>query len=451
MSHQQSIQPAPAASSRFALPLIASLAVVSVACSTEVLNVGENADELLIPSDSRCALDTTLPESVLVTSQAELDQLEGCASIDGDLHVVPFEGADLRPLHALTEVTGALAFAGAPDTVDGAEVNRIEALYDAGWLTSLEGLEALESVGALRIVGLSASSLTPLANLRFITQGDLHIQRCSNLRDLDGLQNLSGVDYLHLMCRDLESMAALRLGRSMNALSLVGPALTDLGALEVEHVANEIIIMDTQLEHLDGLAALRSVSGGFLIQGNSALVDMSGLDGLEVAGTLHLKNNAQLERLPELPALSRLYGLMLYDNPRLSELSELPALFQDFLRPGVRDQLTERDLLAWRPDYIEIVNNPELQQLTMPSGWLSGSHVVVRGNAKLAAVDFSQLRSIDVLSIEDNPLLADVELGALATIDSLTVRDNPQLPETELDPVQSFQRTLSGNATTGSP
>src|SRR5690348_17139765 len=61
--------------------LAAALPALACACSGEVVNVGENTAEL--------AANAACPASgiVDVRSQSELDALEGCAAIDGDLRV----------------------------------------------------------------------------------------------------------------------------------------------------------------------------------------------------------------------------------------------------------------------------------------------------------------------------------------------------------------------------
>ena len=58
--------------------------------------MGQNeAEPSPLPSSSRCLDSTTLEGVVVARNQAEVDSLEGCQVIDGELHIVPFEGADL--------------------------------------------------------------------------------------------------------------------------------------------------------------------------------------------------------------------------------------------------------------------------------------------------------------------------------------------------------------------
>ena len=99
-----------------------------------------------------------------------------------------------------------------------------------------------------------------------------------------------------------------------------------------------------------------------------------------------------------------------------------------------------------RPDFIEVLDNPVLQQFDVPSGWLAGSQVAIRNNAALARLGLGQLQSIDHLEIAGNAALASVELQAVETVDVLRVQDNPALSEAAFDIVQSFDREMSGNA-----
>jgi hypothetical protein len=75
-----------------------------------------------------------------------------------------------------------------------------QAEYDAGWLESLAGLEALESVGGLKITGLSATTLEPLANLGALTDdGLLYIMSNPGLQDLSGLDALVSTGGLNVV------------------------------------------------------------------------------------------------------------------------------------------------------------------------------------------------------------------------------------------------------------
>jgi hypothetical protein len=422
--------------------LAAALPALFCACSGDVVNVGEGMGEDENPLAAVGACAAAPAGDVVASNQAELDALEGCEAIDGNFQIVPFAGADLRPLRALRTVTGWLSFNAPGDVVEAAAVNQFAELNETGWLT-LDGLEALESVGSLYISGLDAPTLAPLSNLRVVTDGGLTLNHCGGLRDLHGLENLRGVDDLVVVCDELESMAALRLSGSISSIYIDSARLTELGSLDVSFVLNDITILRTALENLDAFASLRAVQGGLAILENPALTDLDGLAQLELSGGINIRGNAALERLPAFDALSRLKILIIEDNAVLSELPPFSALNAD-LPAG----FSERDLLTFRPELIEINRNPELRQFDVPVGWESASYVRIGNNAALERVGLGQLTAIDRLEIEANSSLADVELGALATVDSLSVRDNPQLSGATFDAVQTFRRDMAGNAGT---
>src|SRR5262245_7722981 len=100
MQHMKSVSRPLGSLAALVLPALIS------ACSDNVVNVGENGEtaaELTTEPSSSCPTG-----DVVVKNQAELDALEGCTALGGSLTIVPFEGADLRSLHALESVAGLL-------------------------------------------------------------------------------------------------------------------------------------------------------------------------------------------------------------------------------------------------------------------------------------------------------------------------------------------------------
>lgn len=421
-----------------ALPLAPLLAC---ACSGDVVNVGENSAELV--ADAECPP----PGVVDVRSQAELDVLEGCTAIDGDLLVAPFAGADLRPLHALRTVSGRLGFVTPLDDASAAASDHFGELNRTGWL-ALEGLESLESVGSLHLSGLAGPDLAPLANLRDLTDGDLILMECGHLRSLHGLENLRGIESLLVNCDELESVAALRLSGTLETVQLTGALLEDLGSFEVTGVVNDIAIIRTALTNLDAFSELTYAHGALNIAANPVLGNIDALARVDSLGGLVVRENPELERLPSFDALGRLNSLVISDNARLAELPPLPALNADLLLPwggDVDGDWEERTYLGLRPDAIEVENNPMLRRFDVPQGWISGSRVIIRDNASLEHVGLGRLTRVDVLRIADNPLLTNVDLGDLLSVDALEVRDNASLDAVVFDPVATFEREMSGN------
>jgi hypothetical protein len=130
-----------------------ALVALLAACSGDVVNIGDGEPPREPPpSYSRCIESPTLEGTVVVNDQAQLDALDGCETIAGDLYVQPLFYPDLRPLHALREVTGKLGLTQAPPA-DGegqssAESNLVQSIVEGGWLPTLAGLEKLERAGS---------------------------------------------------------------------------------------------------------------------------------------------------------------------------------------------------------------------------------------------------------------------------------------------------------------
>jgi hypothetical protein len=436
------------------LHTVIPLTLLLGACSADVVNMGEGEQPLGVPSDSRCLESATLAGDVTVANQEELNQLEGCEVIDGSLNVLPFIDADLRPLHALRAVSGLLSFS--DPTPEGGwsrpsywcettecvfwagPPSDFETLYESGWLASLEGLESLERAGGLRIRGLSAATLDPLANVRSLSgAGGISLTDCPNLQDLNGLSHVRGILDLEVACENLETLAPLSLAQQMSSLRIEGSRLADMGSFGVRSVSNSFRIANTALQDLDALSSLTSVGNELTVWGNPVLEDLSGLNALSSAGGMTVSANPRLQRFPELTALTALNSLFIEGNLVLDDLSAFAAAHPS-THPGP-NYLSVHPFSAARTDYIEIGGNPELERFVMPFPWGRSQTVRITGNAKLREIDMGALQGIEMLSIIANPLLEQVNLGRLATVDVLEVLNNPQLPTSAFDSVQTFQ------------
>jgi hypothetical protein len=443
-------------------PVVLGLAGLLSACSADVRNMGENVDVETPPPYSRCLESATVLGDVTVHDQDELDQLDGCETIEGALTVLPFARADLRPLHALTSVQGLLSFSeptppsgwpilpsdgcylACPEGFNPPGSSPFQEEYDTGWLESLAGLEALESVGGLKITGLAATSLAPLANLRALTDdGLLHLSYCPNLVDLNGLGNLTGIGDLYVTCDHLETLAPLSVSQQMNFVRISGPKLVDLGTLAVRRVSGFVEITGTALGHLDSLSNLISVGGWIYIMRNPALQDMSGLDALVSAGGLDVANNAQLVRFPAFAALTQLNALAILYNATLSDLT----LFHDsHYRQPIGSNLSVQPWYAYRAFNIEVGGNPELESFAMPFPWSDARLVRINDNPKLRELELHEIETVDLVSIFGNANLETVNLGSMARVDALEVFNNPRLPTADFAALSTFSSTITGNA-----
>lgn len=415
----------------------AALALFASACSGETINLGENTSTLEAPEPSCPASGT-----VVARNQADIDALAGCEALDG-LIVVPFAGADLRPLSSLREVAGVFEL-GLPlaDGEDASELFELFALLDERWLFSLEGLERLERVGQLAINGFSVESLEPLSNLRALTgNGGIQLVSCDGIRDLAGLENVVGLRTIDVDCTELESLSGLAFPDAMDDVFLSAPALRDLGQLDSTSVRS-LIINTTGLETLDGLATLQTAET-IGINTNRALRNIDGLDNLLAVGLLSIEDNAALERLPELASVFRLDELIVRGNPRLQNIPTFAGILADFNGFSELFELGRRDLLLFRLDGLDIQNNPALEQLVLPPGLQSAGLVTIENNTSLRDIAFSDVTSIDFLSIANNTSLESVALGDLARVDDLEVSGNPALGLDVFDALQTFSSAVS--------
>jgi len=451
-------------------------------CSGDVVNLGEDASPRPTPPPySRCIDSPKLTGDVVVSEQAQLAELEGCETIEGDLYVQPFFLADLRPLHDLKAVEGTLGFTLAPKP-DGSgatneESERMQAVFPE-WLTSFDGMESLERVGSLNIFYANAPDLSSFSQLRALTgEGRLELWNL-NIRDLDPLVHLQGIKALSIESDQIESIAALQLPPTLSALWLGGEQLTELGAVRslrrvdtdlsvtgtllhdltafsrLESVGGDFRVSSASvLESLHGLENLTSVGGGVELLSNPLLQNLDGLTSLKSADGLAIAENLQLRRVPDFPALGAYFkSLAINDNPALEQIAGFSGILASWtvaLPDGTSHRVPFTDLanrVYLRPDSVLIRNNPALRSFSMPAGWPGGKFVEISSNASLETLDLLELEAVDILQIRDNPALRNVDLGALDTVDVLSVVGNPQLSPSTFDSVRTFESTLAGNS-----
>lgn len=163
----------------------------------------------------------------IVTTQAQVDDLSGCETINGALMVAPPDGVglDLRPLSALRRVTGDVTLGcNSFASTDGC-------LGLGGRTLSLEGLEGLESVCVMTLGQLRMRSLASLRGSRNIGSS-LTIAGCDELTSLAGLEGVS-VSSLSLQYNAaLASLSGPTITTRADSVHLQGlPALKDLALL----------------------------------------------------------------------------------------------------------------------------------------------------------------------------------------------------------------------------
>jgi hypothetical protein len=330
--------------------------------------------------------------------------LLGCEEISGSLTANVFEDTDLAPLAQLRAVGGSLIIGGLPELGNfdeealaayQAELERLDQIIADGWLSTLHGVEALERVGSLSLLGIGTSDLTGFESLQTISAhrdgaraGSLTIAN-TRLEDLSGLEGVSGVGAIDIETSPaLVSLDGLNVGDTLDLVQLRDvPALSDASALsEVETIQLAAIIWNTGLENMDDFASLS-------VTGNASLGSVS---------------------------------------------INVPNLF--------KASLVQNDFVELSIDVIEIGDNPRLESLSVDTGVTAAQVLAVYSNTNLASIDLGTVRRLDRLLILGNLALESVALGDLETVDSIAVHENPGLSTAELRGVPTFEGAFSGNA-----
>lgn len=446
---------------------LVSLPLLLLACagSSDVVDLGGGSMTQSGAGSGRCADSTTFSGNVFVTQQSDLDELAGCEEITGDLGVMIIPDASLLPLSSLRKVGGAfflgdstLALPEVYDELDAEQAQRerarLEALQEQGWLESLEGLEALESVGMLGLHHILAPDLHALGRLESLGQGQagigvgiLAINGARNLRDLSGLENAASVGSIFLDDNHIESLDGLQLPATMENLWISRhPNLRDLDALApVTNLIGTLSLDSTGIEDLEGLAGLVG-AGEVVLTRNPKLVDVSGLAQLERTPSILIRDNDALTSLPSFENLIHLESLHILDNAALEEV----YLYSHFHWTGRFYELTAGDgfgeghlLPGVR---VEIQRNQSLQRITSAGGFTELIYMTIEDNPALTDLDLASIERVDYLSVNRNAILANLSAPALRTVDSLELLDNPMLSAAALASVKTFESVVSGNA-----
>lgn len=375
--------------------------------------------------------------SIEVRTQADLERLEGCNVVNGDLLILGLVTDDLLELSQLRSVTGTLQLA-----LSG----------------SLEGLQGLDSVGNLWLEGLDTTTLSQLGNLTRIGDGSgqdgaLVITGLQRARDLEGFGNLRVVSTIDILeSASLTSIAGLSVPPQLQRILLSGlDSLTDITALAPLEEVDELSFSDLNLTNLVGLANLRvasnlslanlpfltdlsqlaalTVVGGLYVE-DIGVTNLTGLEGLERIDNATIEFNPNLLDMEALSGLTSLDELTVYANPALQSLPELRVeeLFSVNVNDNAALQVGPRFPLATRIEFVNVSLNPALRSV----------------------LGFSALRLASDIVITNNLVLNEVNLGELQSARDLVVLCNPALPEAWLDPLRGVANEVTSGGNLGS-
>ncbi len=381
---------------------------------------------------------------VTINTAADLAIFANVVQIVGNLNVNSTTLPNLGGLANLQQVTGTIHIASNAS------------------MTSLMGLGALTTVGGTLNLDSNAA-LTSIAALSSLTSvgGQLRLYNNTALASLAGLQKLVTIGG----GLDLEYGSALTQVDDLSSLQTIG------GALEVYNNA---------ITHLDTWAALTSIGGIIEIQGNGALVSISGFAALTNAGSdLRIFSNASLGTIDGFGMLTKLNAgnLQIHDDANLTHIGGFGALqtlpgtleiYQDgSLNPldgfanltsvgsnlsiynmGSLASVTGFAKLAAVHGVLSLTGDSALTHL---SGFALLNHVygdfTLASNAALIDVSgFPALHAIDgVMTVSDNASLTSFDgISTLATVGKdLVIARNPVL--TDIDGLSSGTLTSIHN------
>ena len=424
---------------------IASIAIAAfcLACSSGQVDLGDGTLSQNLEPTSRCGESTSIAEDFQIDSQSELDELRGCEQVKS-IAIAPFEGIDLTALSSLRSVgrfeIGADPFT-LPESYEEQEpiFAARQAILDAGWLPSLHGLEALESIEVLYLTGAAIEDFKELESLTTISQGLLP-------RSTHRLRNFRGLERAPVTFLWVSDAPALT---SLDGLDV--PPLAQTIIIErAENLANadvlaEVTSLDTLILNGTRLAALPSFvqplgAVSISIEGNAELTSIDSLAPLQGVGNLTIAGNAKLRSIPRFADLVSIETFSVIGNASLEEVAiDFPAQEPQYWN------LRQRDVEIHQP-IIEIALNDTLKRITSPGAIESLELLSIEENPQLTDVDLGGLERTDLLLLLNNASLENVTAPALAAVDNLEVTDNPRFVPSVFDDIPTFSRVISGNA-----
>lgn len=422
-------------------------------------SAGEDSATLIVtvnPTAETCEGD------YLITSQADLQVLETCTVITGNLVLQDTTITDLAPLANLTNIGGSLilnnndsltSLAGLDNLTNvGGSVD----IDDNNLVTSLEPLSNLQTIGGFLDIGNTAlTDLTGLGALESIG-GELFINQNEQMTSLTGLDSLVSIGgYLEITgnpqlisVNGLESLTSISggiyIGFDAASGGIDGNAtLTDLSTLAdltdadiagVERFVTGNVALDCPAQNLDFTV---TASEGNLVDcavptdvcpGDVTVTNQADLDDLascsEITGNLTITGSEDIVTLDALDNLTTIGGtLEILENPSLTStagLENLTSLGGD-LRLNINNALMSLEGFAGLETVGELyigLNN-DLTNLSGLENLTSVSRIDIIGNGVLE--DITTLENITSpvsrLIIQENANLTDLTgLGSITTV-----------------------------------
>lgn len=314
---------------------------------------------------------TCFRDGLTLTTQAQVDAFTGpCEFIPGTVYIDGSGIVRLDSLYKIKAIGGAFTIANTSlTTLHGLEsLQSIGSLLDIrnnGSLTNLDGLQNLKESGAATgatIRVLNNAQLTSINGLRRIKKVNFNLIIQSN----NQLTNLSGLDSVETVVNNVQitfnasltSTAALRsLTRINRDLRIENNALLPEadGFESLKYVGFDMrIINNGQLNTLRSFTSLDSVRNLLRIESNNGMDSIVGLTGLDFIGRgLRIQNNSTLKNINSLSQLTEVVReLTINNNDALSSLQGL-----DRLNPLLLTQLSIQNSNILNLCYVRSVCN----------------------------------------------------------------------------------------------
>jgi hypothetical protein len=409
--------------------------------------------------------------SVLLTSQAEVDnfvnQYPTCTTIDGNLTISGPSITDITSLNQITTVDGALTISNT--TISNGNIfNNLTqvsgniTIQSNSNLTTLSGFNALVNTGdTLQIAdNQNITSITGFSNLVTVT-GNLSILSTSTTlatTNISGFSNVQSVGYLLIRrtpltnLSQLSSLTTILRGLSIDnnpnltsiaSLSSVtnavngngttpfrifaNPSLTSLDGINFSSVTNCLDVQISQLPLVTSLQPLSVINGqigGLIIQFNTGLVNLNGLEGItNINGNVTITNNAALANLNGLQNITTITGsLGIGSNALITQLPNWNLTQVRSISLSNNAQLSSITTLSGittlsapasgLPTALSITS---CQALTSLNGLqnlttLNNANIGLTGNNSL--IDISALNGLNVSSINGLTIVSNTSLSA---------------------------------------
>jgi hypothetical protein len=414
--------------------LLALPALLFLAGCGEAMSLGTDEAPVIGEEEETCSVGL---EDVVATTQAEIEALRGCRELQGSLTVrLNYDepgSLSLEPLESLEIVRGEL--------------------WINGPVTTLEGLESLQQVGALQLNSLRVTDLAPLRALTrvqgdptlraFATGGDgsIRFENCEGLIDLLGLENLTTWSRLSVESSNtLESLDGLQAPWHVDGLQLQAlPSLNDVKALASVREVEWMVVSGTGLERFGALGL--NTAGLLQISDNARLTDLDGFVALSSVEDLQIQNNDALVRI-ELSDLESFDAISIVGNDVLTAVPYYEADQLDYIWPNQTLGTTNP---RGRRALFEVGDNPLVTSIILPTTTSDLALVSIYRNASLASVDMGNLQRAETVWLLNNAVLASVAIPNLQGVDLLQIKDNPALSVAPFAAVRTFTLDVTGN------